>query len=104
MSSTTRTRLVREQPPAPEEKDVGLPSRDGAETKALLDDADALLDEIDAVLETEPVQALPITLGDLMRYGAERAPQAIGSWRGSNGETCALSAAYEGARAIGFLP
>lgn len=69
----------------------------------MLDATDALLDEIDAVLEVELDDSHALTLADLIRNGSKLAPQAIGAWRGQEGETCALSAAYDAAKKLDLL-
>ena len=73
-----------------------------AEAEELLDATAALLDEIDSVLEASPEPEKMYTLADVMREGAKLAPQAIGAWKGEHGETCALSAALAGAKALGL--
>ena len=42
------------------------------------------------------------TLADAMREGSKVTNQAIGSWTGVQGETCALSAAYLAVKARGL--
>lgn len=69
----------------------------------MLDATDALLDEIDEVLAVEVDDSAALTLADLIRSGSELAPQAIGAWRGQEGETCALSAAYDMAKKLDLL-
>ena len=71
--------------------------------REILDVTDTLIDEIDDVLEVEVETSEILTLGDLIRNGSKLNPQAIGSWKGARGETCALSAALEGAQALGLV-
>lgn len=69
----------------------------------MLAETDALLDEIDAVLEVEVDGSGALTLADLIRNGAKQHDQCVGNWYGSQGETCALSAALDGAKTLGFI-
>lgn len=64
---------------------------------------DTLLDEIDEILDVEVVATETLRLSDLIRNGAKMSPQAVGSWRGPKGETCALSAAYDNAKSLGLV-
>lgn len=93
--------------PAPRERteepiDTDTHGRDEV-AQALLDDTDALLDEIDAALDMEVPQIKSLTLADLIRKGAAMNDQAFGMWTGATGETCALSAAHEAAKAEGLI-
>ena len=65
-------------------------------------DADALLEEIDALLAEEMPAPERYTLADAIREGAKLAPQTFGAFRGQQGETCALSAAYDAIKARGL--
>ena len=62
-----------------------------------------MLDEIDAVLEVEIDKTNVLTLSDLIRNGSRMHKQCIGNWYGEKGETCALSAALDGAKALGLV-
>jgi Pup-like protein len=75
----------------------------GTTPKELLDETDALLDEIDEVLEVEVKATETLTLADLIRNGAKQHPQAFGAWTTPQGETCALSAALDGAKSLGLV-
>ena len=68
----------------------------------LLDETEAVLDEIDAVLAVEVEDSATLDLWDLIDQGSQFHPQAIGSWTGPQGETCALSAALDAAQRIGL--
>ena len=61
------------------------------------------MNEIDEVLEVEIDKSSALTLADLIRNGAKEHPQCIGNWYGTQGETCALSAALDGAKTAGLL-
>ena len=74
-----------------------------ADAEKVIDSADALMDEIDAVLEINPEPEKPYTLADAIREGSLLNPQKIGGWRGPQGETCAISAAYDAVKARGLL-
>ena len=71
--------------------------------KSLLANTDSLLGTIDATLDVEVDTSEALTLADLIRNGSKMHDQCIGNWYGQNGETCALSAALEGAKIAGVL-
>lgn len=94
-----------------------LPSstKSRAEADAVIEDTDALLDEIDKVLDENviksmeeqaalfsPMEEKPLSLGDLMREGAQLAPQAFGSWETQTGATCALGGIHAAMRKRGL--
>ena len=81
------------KPTTEEEEDVyeALPTEN--DSADVLAETDALLDEIESILEEMPEAEKPFTLADAIREGSSVTNQAIGSWTGSQGETCALAAA-----------
>lgn len=74
-----------------------------ATREEMLADIDALVQDIDEVLDVEVEASATLKLSDLIRLGAKEHPQAIGQWYGEQGETCALSAAYDGAKKLGLV-
>lgn len=67
-----------------------------------MESSDELLKEIDEILDVEVVATETYSLADAMRDGAQMAPQAIGAWKTSVGETCALQGAYEALKKRGL--
>jgi hypothetical protein len=70
----------------------------------ILEETTALIEEITKVVDyIPPAQPKTIKLSDLMRYGARETPQAFGTWATPEGGTCALTAVFEGAKAMGLI-
>lgn len=95
--TTSRASSPEEHSPSPHSKPRT------SEHEELLDATDALLDEIDEILELNPEPEVPLTLAQLMREGSQLGPKSRGRWKGEEGATCAMSAAYEAAKARGLI-
>lgn len=72
-------------------------------SEEVISNADAMINEIDTVLDVEVDKSQTLKLSDLMRIGAKEHPQAIGAWRTTEGDTCALTAALDGAKSLGLV-
>lgn len=86
--------------PAESSRSSQMERRQAAE--GTLEITDALLDEIEAVLDVKTPEP-EVTLSDLMRLGAQLAPQGFGAYHSMKGESCALGAVYDGAKALGLV-
>ena len=101
MASTALVPVRKHDKRVPESETSAPSPKRSEEARAKLAETDAILDEIETILEVDPPK--PQTLADLIRWGATMNKQAIGSWTGEQGETCALQAAFTAAKAGGLL-
>lgn len=103
MTQALREKRSTERTTEPDEIDTEAAVARRAEAEEQMDSTDALLDEIDAVLEVPVPAPEKYTLADAIREGSLLHPQAVGSFKGPQGETCALSAALDAVKARGIV-
>lgn len=104
MEQTQKSRPTTERTD-PSTTETAQSSGRSPEIQDKLDDAADLIDQMDELLEEMAESDEPVarTLGDLMRLGSKTTNQAYGEYVNDEEElSCALGAAYLGAKSLGL--